>query len=619
MSSVVRTGAQLIRLRKLMASEVPPLKAYIIPSCDAHHSEYLASCDERRAFITGFNGSAGTAIVTAKDALLWTDARYYLQAEAQMDENWTLMKEGQLDTPSRGQWLAAHLDSGANVGVDPFLMTVTEWKSLKRSLDGDNIKLVAVKNNLVDAVWGLNQPERPNQPIKPLELKFTGKSWEDKVHAIRGVMKEKKADVLVLSALDDSAWFLNLRGSDITYNPVFFCYTVITQDKVYFFANDEQVTKEVVNHLKPEKDVTNIVEIKPYESITGFLSSYRGKTIWLSNQSSQALLLSTLGEKSDDKSVNKVIIECSPVTIAKANKNSVEINGFINCHVRDAAALCNYFAWLEKEVPKGTVTEISGSDKLESFRAEMENFVGLSFDTISSVGPNAAIIHYKATPETSRALTTEEIYLVDSGGQYKDGTTDVTRTMHFGTPKPFEKECFTRVLKGQIKVAQAVFPTKIKGNYLDTLARLALWEVGLDYGHGTGHGVGAYLNVHEGPMGISWRPMPDDPGLQVGMVLSNEPGYYQDGEFGIRIENLVHIVKADTRHNFRDRGYLTFEDLTVCPIQQKLIDPTLLTQEEISYINQYHQKCRDMVGPLLREMGHQAGLNWLIKETRPIG
>ena len=395
-----------------MQSEVPPLAAYIIPSCDAHHSEYLASCDERRAFITGFNGSAGTAIVTAKEALLWTDARDYLQAEAQMDDNWTLMKEGQLDTPSRGQWLTDHLDSGSNVGVDPFLMTVTEWKQLKQTLDsGDNIKLIAVKNNLVDSVWGSNQPDRPNQPIKPLELKFTGKSWEDKVQDIRAVMKDRKADVLVLSALDDSAWFLNLRGSDITYNPVFFCYTVITQDKVYFFANDDQVTQEVVSHLKPEKDVTHIVEIKPYESITGFLSSYRGKTIWLSNQSSQALLLScTLEHKQlGDKSANKVIIECSPVTIAKANKNSVEINGFINCHVRDAAALCNYFAWLEKEVPKGTVTEISGSDKLESFRAEMENFVGLSFDTISSVGPNAAIIHYKPTPETSRTLNEEEI------------------------------------------------------------------------------------------------------------------------------------------------------------------------------------------------------------------
>merc|ERR1719414_770584 len=528
------------------------------------------------------------------------------------------MKEGQLETPSRGQWLADHLDSGSNVGVDPFLMTVTEWKQLKQTLDsGDNIKLIAVKNNLVDAVWGSNQPDRPNQPIKPLELKFTGKSWEDKVQDIRAVMKDRKADVLVLSALDDSAWFLNLRGSDITYNPVFFCYTVITQDKVYFFANDDQVTQEVVRHLKPEKDVTHIVEIKPYESITGFLSSYRGKTIWLSNQSSQALLLScTLEPKQlGDKSANKVIIECSPVTIAKANKNSVEINGFINCHVRDAAALCNYFAWLEKEVPKGTVTEISGSDKLESFRAEMENFVGLSFDTISSVGPNAAIIHYKPTPETSRTLNEEEIYLVDSGGQYKDGTTDVTRTLHFGSPKPFEKECFTRVLKGQLKVAMAVFPSKIKGNYLDTLARISLWEVGLDYSHGTGHGAGAYLNVHEGPMGISWRPMPDDPGLQVGMVLSNEPGYYQDGDFGIRLENLVHIVQADTKHNFRDRGYLTFEDLTMVPIQQKLIDPKLLSQDEINYINLYHQKCRDSVGPLLRDMGKTDGLKWLIRET----
>ena len=423
--------------------------------------------------------------MTAKEALLWTDARYYLQAESQMDENWSLMKEGQPEVPSRSEWLSKNLESGSSVGVDPFLVSVAEWKQINKALEPNNIKLVPVKDNLIDKVWGTNQPDRPNQPIVPLEMKFTGKSWEEKVKDMRDKMKAKGADVLVLSELDDVAWFLNLRGSDIQYNPVFFSYTVITQDKVCLFVNSDQVSDAVTNHLKPSKDVNNIVEVKNYSAITSYLLSLRNKTIWLSNQASQALVSLCTQSYSKDKSANKIIIECSPVTIAKANKNPVEIDGFIKCHVRDAAALCNYFAWLEKEVPSGQVTEISGSDKLASFRAEMENFVGLSFDTISSVGPNAAIIHYKATPETSRTLTTEEIYLVDSGGQYKDGTTDVTRTVHFGTPKPFEKECFTRVLKGQIKVAQAVFPSKIKGNYLDTLARISLWEVGLDYGHGT--------------------------------------------------------------------------------------------------------------------------------------
>jgi len=608
----VPTSAYLTRLRKLMTSEVPSLAAYIVPSCDAHNSEYLAPCDERRSFISGFNGSAGTAVITSKDALLWTDGRYFLQATSQMDDNWTLMKEGQAETLSRGDWLASNLESGDSVGVDPFLMPVSEWNNLNRSLEKANIKLVGVKNNLIDSVWGSDCPDRPNQTVVPLEVKFTGKSWETKLEEIRKTMKDKGTDVLVLSALDDIAWLLNLRGSDIQYNPVFFSYTVVTPDRVFLFVNEGQVTASVIKHLKPEKDILNIVEIKPYEAITGYLSGLRNKSIWLSNHASQALV--SLCSKN-----NKLVIECSPVTLAKCIKNEVEIQGFINCHVRDAAALCSYFAWLEKEIPTGTVTEISGADKLASLRGEMENFVGLSFDTISSVGPNGAIIHYKPSPETDRTVTDEEVYLVDSGGQYKDGTTDVTRSMHFGTPKNFEKECFTRVLKGQISVRKAIFPSKIKGNYLDTLARMSLWEVGLDYSHGTGHGVGHYLNVHEGPMGISWRPYPDDPGLQVGMVLSNEPGCYLDGEFGIRIENLCHIVEASTPHNFRSRGYLTFEDLTVVPIQQKMIVPSLLTQAEINYINQYHQKCRDMVGPLLKRMGKKDGLNWMMKETSPIG
>ena len=710
------TTEVLRRLRKLMrdpsvnsAGEI--LNAYIIPSCDAHNSEYLASRDERRAFITGFTGSAGTAIVSScpalgeqgMAALLFTDARYYLQAAEQMDENWTLMKEGSTGCPSRSEWLEKNLETGAVIGVDPFLMPCTQYSTLKASLDRAGMRLVAVEKNLIDIVWGSDQPPHPESRISPLELEFCGKAWEDKVIEVRVSMIKANASVLILSALDDVAWLLNLRGADIKYNPVFFAYVAVTVDKVYLFINESQITDQVRQHLTPDAQKYNVndlvVEYLPYKAIEGFLErcsrSQPPSRVWLSNHASQGLvsivnsqlgqdkngtnhileqpsvetnikrgddlpsvdghtlknnhslgvnnhikndqqnedssdtMASTTNANEENGKANQptstsrgAIIDVSPVTLLKAIKNETELQGFINCHIRDAAALCSYFAWLEKEIPKGTVTEVSGAERLLQFRHEMLNFVGPSFDTISSVGSNAAIIHYKPSIETDTPLSTDKIYLVDSGGQYKDGTTDVTRTLHFGTPTEFEKECFTRVFKGQTRLGRAIFPAKVKGNTLDTLARLALWEVGLDYGHGTGHGVGSYLNVHEGPMGISWKPYPDDPGLQEGMILSNEPGYYMDDNFGIRIENLVRIIKAKTMYGTThspNKEFLTFENLTVVPIQVKMILPNLLNKEELDYLNSYHELCRDRVGPLLREMGHVDGLNWLIRETEPIG
>ena len=520
-----------------------------------------------------------------------------------MDSNWILMKEE--SGLSRPDWLRKNLESGSCVGFDPYLMPVSDYNTLRSALSGSGIRLVGVEDNLVDIVWGSERPSRPDNPIVHLDMEFSGEPWESKIQRTREAMRNKDCDLLVLSALDEVAWLLNLRGSDIPNNPVFFSYSAVTESKVYLFVNDAQVDQKI-------KQWPNL-EIRPYDGIKGFLEAAKSvyKRAWFSNQASQGLagLVSSFGE---DKPLS-TLFEVTPVCLMKAIKNPVELKGFEQCHIRDGAALCAYFAWLEKNVSQGNVTEISGAEKLLQFRQDMANFVQVSFDTISAVGPNSSVIHYHPSPETDRRITTEEMYLLDSGGQYKDGTTDVTRTVHFGNPSQFEKECFTRVLKGQIRLATQKFPNKTIGSRLDTIARLALWDVGLDYKHGTGHGVGSYLNVHEGPMGISWRPYPDDPGLQKGMVLSDEPGYYLDQKFGIRIENLVKVVDAPIEN------FLTFETLTLVPIQTKMILPELLTKDELDYLNDYHELCREKVGTLLRELGHSDALNYLVRETEPLG
>jgi len=616
-----KTTTQILaQLRKLMADKAKrPLAAYIVPSRDQHNSEYIAARDERRAFVSGFTGSAGVAVVTADKALLWTDGRYHAQAEAEMDHNWTLIKEGLPEAPSQGEWLCANLDPGSAVGVDPFLMAQTEYASLSAKLKPEGIDVLSVAENLVDRVWD-GQPAYPENEVFPLDVKFSGESWQSKVKSLRSVMSERGVSCLVLSALDEVAWLYNLRGSDIKFNPVFFAYAAVTADEAHLFISDKQASPAVRSHLES-------VHLHPYSDIKTWIENYaaeqsnsnnhsekerKPKKIWFSNYESQGLV-SVVPE-------TRRLSECTPVAMAKAIKNETEIAGIVASHIRDAAALCRYFAWLEANVPSGTVDEISGAAVLQQYRSEMQHFVGLSFETISSVGPNGAVIHYRPAKDTCRTLTTSEIYLVDSGAQYKDGgTTDVTRTMHFGTPSDHERECYTRVLKGHIRLATTVFPSKLKGNCLDSFARSSLWEVGLDYLHGTGHGVGSYLNVHEGPMGISWRPYPDDPGLVPNMILSNEPGYYETGKFGIRIENLVRVVKAETKHNFANRGFLTFKNVTLVPYQRRMIDPKMLSSNDVAYLNEYNDECREKVGSLLRELGHKDALQWLLRETEPIG
>lgn len=608
---------QLRQTMKTSRSISDPIQAYIVPSGDAHQSEYIAPCDCRREFISGFDGSAGTAIVTEQNAAMWTDGRYFLQAAQQMDSNWTLMKMGLKDTPTQEDWLISVLPEGSKVGVDPFIIQTDQWKSMSLALKNAGHLLVPVQENLIDAIW-TDHPERPCQPLITLGLNYTGVSWQDKILALRAKMAERKASWIVLTALDEVAWLFNLRGSDVEYNPVFFAYAIVGTDTIRLFINGDRLVDPAVRHhllLDSSPPAELRIQLEPYESV---LSALQGicaalspkEKVWISDKASYAL-------SETIPKTQRYLSSYTPICLSKAVKNVREIEGMRRAHVKDAVALCEFFNWLEKEIQKDTVTEITASDKAEEFRSQQEDFVSLSFATISSSGPNAAIIHYKPVTETNRKLSVKEIFLLDSGAQYKDGTTDVTRTVHFGTPADYEKECFTYVLKGHIAVSSAVFPNGIKGHLLDSFARAALWESGLDYLHGTGHGVGSFLNVHEGPCGISYKTFADEP-LEAGMILSDEPGYYEDGSFGIRIENLVLVVPATTKYNFRERGSLTFEPITLVPIQTKMINVDLLTQKEVNWVNDYHKKCRDIVGAELEKQGRHGALQWLIKETQPI-
>lgn len=498
------------------------------------------------------------------------------------------------------------------MGVDPNLMTLSKWKPLQSQLETSGHKLVPVETNLIDVVWD-NKPSVPCNAVDPLGLEFTGKTIYDKFEEVQEQMTSKNASLLVLTALDEIAYFLNLRGCDIEYNPVFFSYVVITKTGYILFIDPAKYTPEVEKHLSEETGKATF-EIRGYDevisTIKACVENVEGSFVWFSEQASYSLT-SLVPSKN-------LLTELTPIAFMKAVKNETEIKGMRNAHVKDGVALCRYFSWLEKNIDKEEITEVSGARKLLEFRMEEKDFMGASFATISSVGPHGAIIHYQPDETTDVRITTENIYLCDSGGQYRDGTTDVTRTFHFGTPSDYEKECFTRVLKGQIQMGTMIFPTKIKGNLLDPFARQHLWKVGLDYAHGTGHGIGSYLNVHEGPMGISFRHIKDDPGLECGMFLSNEPGYYEDGKFGIRIEDIVQIVEACTPYNFNDRGYLTFETVTLVPIQTKMILTDLLTEAEVESLNCYHQRCREVIGSILEERGLCEAKEWLWKETEPI-
>lgn len=632
---------RLAALRALMASQPTALAAYIVPTADAHNSEYIAPVDGRREWLSGFTGSAGTALVTASHALVWTDGRYYTQFEKEVDLTlWTLMKQSLPDTPSMEKWLATNLTAGAVVGVDPHTITRDEWTPIETTLAKAKMQFIPVDVNLVDKTREEMRdppPKRPHNSIMPLPVKYTGKTSGEKIEELREKMTEKKAAALVITALDEVAYTLNLRGSDIEYNPVFFSYLIITPSSVMLFWGDGRLPSDVTDHLSGE-GVINL-EGHPYCQVVKRLEELAKEiadsgdgvnSIWLSSDSSEAIHRAASGKAVLEKPLD-LISEVSPVALAKLTKNNVELEGFRKCHIRDGVAVIRFFRWLHDQVNSGNqLTEIQAADKLLEFRKDEADFMGPSFGTIAGAGANGAIIHYSPSRDGEQAnIGKDDMFLLDSGGQYRDGTTDITRTRHMsGNASAEQRDAFTRVLKGQIMVGSALFPKGVKGNTLDSFARKALWDVGLDYAHGTGHGVGHFLNVHEGPSGVSWRPYPHDPGLRPGQILSNEPGYYKVGAFGIRHEDLVEIVEVNKSSDhpkaknllgdYDGRGVLGFNTLTLVPNQRESIDTKLLDDFELSYINAYHKRVLGALGPVLEARGLNEDLEWLRVECSPI-
>ncbi|XP_063371796.1 xaa-Pro aminopeptidase ApepP-like [Cydia amplana] len=632
-SSALTAAERIAALRAVMDEH--NIDAYIVPTADAHNSQYIAASDARREWLSGLSGSSGTAVVTRDHALVWTDGRYFTQFEIQVDTaQWTLMREGEDLTIQA--WLASNLTSEDVVGVDPTTYTRTAWLALQNALTPSGIQLQATEDNLVDQARvhvGEPAPERPHNEVFGLPVEFTGKPSNEKIAELLAQISARGATALVLTALDDIAYTLNLRGSDIIHNPVFFAYLVlrvdVSTDNIILFWGNGELPANVTSFLAAEGTT---VTARPYSDIFSFLRGLPDTlpegstpTIWLSQDGSHAIHLAA---EADGRV--STVSTVSPVALMKTVKNEVELKGFRSAHVKDGIAVVRFLRWVHEQVDAGVnVTEVDVGNKLLELRSEEKDFMGASFATIAGAGENGAIIHYKADPEgPQRVITKDDMLLVDSGGQYKDGTTDITRTRHMGTPTDMQKLTFTRVMKGQILMGTAVFPRGITGNILETLARKALWDVGLNYNHGTGHGVGHFLNVHEGPGGIGSTLIATDPGIFPGMIFSDEPGYYEVDEYGIRHEDLVEVIEMtkDSDHifaeglvgDFEGRGALGFYTISLAPHQTSCLDVSLLQDFEIKYLNDYHARVLATLGPELLERGLNEDYAWLETECAPL-
>lgn len=573
------------------------IKAFIIPSTDPHLSEYVAPHWKSREWISGFTGSTGTVVVLENKAGLWTDSRYFLQATEELEGSGiTLFKEMLPDTPSITDFLCDNLKPGESIGIDGRMFSVLQTEQIKKDLAVHDIH-VNLSGDLIDHIWK-NRPAMPEAPAFVYELQYAGKSCSEKVEILRNKLKEQGIDALFLSALDEIAWTLNLRGSDVHCNPVVISYLLITQDEVIFFISPQKITKEVEKYLKEEH-----VNLRDYNDVETFLNSFTGKKLLIDPKKTNYAIYSTISPQCS------IIRRESPVSLLKAIRNEQEINGIHTAMQKDGVALVRFLKWLEEVVPSGKETELSIDKKLHDFRASQPLYIGESFDTIAGYKEHAAIVHYSATPQSNATLLPKGFILLDSGAQYLDGTTDITRTIALGELTEEEKIDYTLILKGHIALAMAKFPHGTRGAQLDVLARMPIWKNGMNFLHGTGHGVGHFLSVHEGPQSIRMNENPVE--LQPGMVTSNEPGIYKAGKHGIRTENLILVCK-DKEGMFGE--YFKFETITLCPICKKGIIKELLTEEEIKWFNDYHQTVYEKLSPYLNEEEK----NWLEKATSSI-
>lgn len=592
---------RLSGLRKFM--EEKNIDAYMIPSSDNHQSEYVGDYFKSREFISGFNGSAGTVIVTKDEAGLWTDGRYFIQAESQLEGSTIkLFKMGQEGCPTTDEYLYKNIPEGGTLGFDGRVISAREGATLAEKLSKKGIK-IEYQYDLIDGIW----PDRPalsDSKAFLLDVKYCGESFSSKLARLREKMSEKGTSTHVITTLDDIAWLFNIRGGDVKYNPVVLSYAVITLKEVYLFVDESKLNEEILDELAKEN-----VQIKPYNDVYEFVKNI---------DKTEKVLLD--GTKLSYTIYNNIpcevekVDEFNPVMFFKAQKNEVELENIRNSHVKDGVAFTKFMYWLKKNVGKMEITEISATQKLEDLRREQEGFFEPSFNTIAAYKEHAAMMHYSATPESNYKLEAEGLFLVDSGGQYYDGTTDITRTTVLGPISDELKLHFTSVARGMINLSKAKFLHGCRGYNLDILSRSCMWNMGIDYQCGTGHGIGFVLNVHEAPNGFRWRVVPerfDSAVLEEGMVTTNEPGIYIEGSHGIRTENEIVVRKAEK--NFYGQ-FMEFEVVTLAPIDLDGIAPELMNKDEKDYLNWYHKLVYDKISPFLTDEERE----WLKVYTRAI-
>ena len=591
---------RIARLREEMKKR--NISIYVIPTSDFHESEYVGEYFKARKFMTGFTGSAGTAVITMEEAGLWTDGRYFVQAAEQLkDSTVTLYKMGEPGVPTVDEYIMDTLKNGETLGFDGRVVNSQWGKKLEKIAEEKQANLY-VDEDLVDFVWE-DRPAMSCEPVMILKEEYSGKSTAEKIADVRKAMKEKQADIHLISSLYDIAWLLNVRGGDISHVPVVLSHLALMEDSCLWFLQEKALTPEITAYLKE-----NGVEIRPYDSFYTYVKEIsEDKTVLMDESILNYRICSSI-----PKNV-KIVNEANPSELMRSMKNETEMKNTRNAHIKDGVAMCKFMYWLKKNVGTIPMTEISVSDYLAELRAQQEGFLDLSFDTISAYGAHGALCHYSATEESNAKIEPEGFLLVDSGGHYLDGTTDITRTFALGALTEEMKENFTRVCRGMLNLANAKFQYGCTGRNLDYLARSPLWEVDLDYNHGTGHGVGHILNVHEGPQGIRWRMIAGvvEQPLEEGMITSDEPGLYLEGKYGIRTENELLCLKG-TKNEYGQ--FMYFENLTLVPIDLDAIVPEQMSDDEKRRLNAYHAEVFRVISPYLTE---EEAL-WLKEYTREI-